>query len=146
MDNIGIYRTRKYLKELVSAMMNVYSIQICIIKFHFAPALKSNLCPFLGICFTARIMWRKTNAQNLCVVKSFFEYYFLFLPTHWPAARHSMELASRETGPTIFCRPAFGAFGAFFWFFAKWGATKRMTNRFFSNANPCAEKKRQEKV
>lgn len=28
---------------------------------------------------------------------------------------------------------------------AKWGATKRMTNRFFSNTNLCAEKKSKEK-
>lgn len=49
----------------------------------------------------------KLMHKNLCVVKSFFfssfglPFFFLFF-THWPAVNHSMKLASRKTGPTIF--------------------------------------------
>lgn len=67
-------------------MKYVRSIRKFVIKIHFAPALKSNLCLFLGICFPARIMWRKTNVGNLCVVKSFLFPRVASTPYHPPSA------------------------------------------------------------
>lgn len=69
-------------------MKYVRSIRKFVIKIHFAPALKSNLCLFLGICFPARIMWRKTNVGNLCVVKSFLFSRVASTPYHPPSAQH----------------------------------------------------------
>lgn len=112
-------------------------------KIKFVPVASG--CAF-SICFTARIMWRKTNAQKFMRCEKFFRlqlfragvFFFLFSPlpfsqsfTHWPAVNHSMELASRKTGPTIFLAARLSV-SFLFLSFAKWGATKRMTNRFFS--------------